>query len=203
MMNLSTEEIVQRIKELEENLKLCKDALNVATIKDNLKGLSVGYSFTLAGLTWVILAITDEGYKCLASPLREGMVFDTCSNNWRNSKLRSYLNSDFLSRISHEIGEKNIKPFKRNLMSLDGQTEYGHCIDTVSLLTVDEYRLYRDNIISTSNNWWYLLTAWGTPKSSDSTHVISATKAGTLFYNFCYKEGDIRPVCTFASSLFE
>ena len=128
----------QRVAELEKQMqKIARDkAIHIS------KSLDIGDTFELAGFTWEILDITDKGYMCLAERLEDNMKFDSFCNNWESSDLRNYLNSKFFKKLADEIGEKNIVPFERNLLSLDGQTEYGKCEDKVSLLTqLDEEQL--------------------------------------------------------------
>lgn len=167
-----------------------------------LEGLGIGDKFELADTTWKILDITSAGYICLADSI-EDMKFDSNSNNWEISDLRSYLNGEFFEKIAAEIGSENIIPFERNLLSLDGQTEYGKCEDKVSLLTVDEYRKYRSLIPNTKDYWWWLASPWSTPCNDYKRTVTVVSSAGN-FGNFnCNDNYGVRPVCIFSSSIFE
>ena len=189
----------QRVAELEKQMqKITGDkAIHIS------KTLSIGDTFELAGLTWKILDITDKGYMCLADKLEESMEFDSDSNDWRNGDLREYLNADFLEELSEVIGEDNIIPFQRDLLSLDGQTEYGTCEDKVSLLTVDEYRKYRKLIPNTDDYWWWLITPWSTPCNDYKTSVTVVSSSGKFDYGNCYGNRGVRPFCIFSSAIFE
>lgn len=189
----------QRVAELEKQMqKITGDkAIHIS------KTLSIGDTFELAGLTWKILDITDKGYMCLADRLEESMEFDSDSNDWRNGDLREYLNGDFIEELSEAIGEDNIILFQRDLLSLDGQTEYGTCEDKVSLLTVDEYRKYRKLIPNTDDYWWWLTTPWSTPCNDYKTSVAVVSSSGYVFINYCYGSCGVRPFCIFSSSIFE
>lgn len=167
-----------------------------------LEGLGIGDTFELADTTWKILDITSAGYICLADSI-EDMKFDSDSNNWENSGLRSYLNGEFFEKMTAEIGLENIVPFERNLLSLDGQTEYGKCEDKVSLLTVDEYRKYRSLIPNTKDYWWWLVSPWSTPCNDYKRTVTVVSSAGDFSRNGCNYDGGVRPVCIFLSSIFE
>ena len=166
----------QRVEELEKQMqKITGDkAIHIR------KTLSIGDTFELAGLTWKILDITDKGYMCLADRFEESMEFDSDSNDWRKCGLREYLNSDFIEELSETIGEDNIIPFQRDLLSLDGQTEYGTCEDKVSLLTVDEYRKYRSLIPNTDEYWWWLITPWSAPCNDYETTVSVVSSSGGI-----------------------
>lgn len=164
-------------------------------------GLSIGDEFQLAGTTWKIIDITDTGYMCLAESIGN-KKFDSDDNNWKTSDLRNYLNKEFLEKIEEEIGKGNVLEFERNLLSLDGQTEYGTCIDKVSLLTVDEYRKYR-KYIPNADKWWWLITPWSTPCNDYSSTVAVVSPSGNicnLSFNF---NGGVRPFCIFSPSIFE
>ena len=167
-----------------------------------LEGLGIGDTFELADTTWKILDITSAGYICLADSI-EDMKFDSDSNNWENSGLRSYLNGEFFEKMTAEIGLENIVPFERNLLSLDGQTEYGKCEDKVSLLTVDEYRKYRSLIPNTKDYWWWLVSPWSTPCNDYKRTVTVVSSAGYVDGNDCRNGNGVRPVCIFLSSIFE
>ena len=167
------------------------------------KSLGIGDTFELAGLTWRILDITDAGYKCLADKLVERTVFDSDCNDWRESDLREYLNGDFLKELESVIGADNIIPFERDLLSLDGQTEYGICEDKVSLLTVDEYRQYRKLIPNTNDYWWWLISPWSTPCNNIERSVAVVSSSGFIYGFDCNYDYGVRPFCIFSSSIFE
>lgn len=164
-------------------------------------GLSIGDEFQLAGTAWKIIDITDTGYMCLAESIGN-RKFDSDDNNWKTSDLRNYLNKEFLEKIEEEIGKGNVLEFERNLLSLDGQTEYGTCIDKVSLLTVDEYRKYR-KYIPNADKWWWLITPWSTPCNDYSSTVAVVSPSGNIYDYGCSSSVGVRPFCIFSPSIFE
>lgn len=199
MATLTMRVLQEQINDLRNEIAVLK-----ATSKSiNLpEGLGIGDTFELADTTWKILDITSAGYICLADNI-EDMKFDSDSNNWENSGLRSYLNGEFFEKMTAEIGLENIVPFERNLLSLDGQTEYGKCEDKVSLLAVDEYRKYRSLIPNTKDYWWWLVSPWSTPCNDYKKSVAVVASAGNFNCNYCYDFIGVRPVCIFSSSIFE
>lgn len=200
MANLTLKMLQNQINELRNKVAILEATNNVNKIP---AGLVIGDTFKLAGLTWKILDITDKGYMCLADRLEENMEFDKESNDWTTSQLREYLNAEFIEEIAGEIGEENIISFNRNLLSLDGQTEYGECEDKISLLTVDEYRKYRSLIPNTDDYWWWLITPWSTPCNDYKTTEAVVSPSGSIYYGDCGNYGGVRPVCIFSSSIFE
>ena len=188
----------QRVAELEKQIQ---KIIGDKAIHIN-KSLGVGDTFELAGISWKILDITDKGYLCLADKINS-MKFDDDNNNWKSSYLRDYLNTDFYKELSKDIGEDNIIPFERDLLSLDGQTEYGTCEDKISLLTVDEYRKYRSLIPNTDDYWWWLITPWSTPCNDYKKTVAVVSSSGNIISYGCSYDYGVRPVCIFSSSIFE
>ena len=188
----------QRVAELEKKVQ----ELTRSKIVKIANGLGIGDTFKLAGLTWKILNITEKGYSCLAEKLEERMIFDSDCNNWQASDLRNYLNTDFFKKLAEVVGEDNIVSFERDLLSLDGQTEYGTCEDKVSLLTVDEYRTHR-KLIPNADYWWWLITPDSTKCNDDTTCVNVVRPSGDFSSCICYCSYGVRPVCIFSSSIFE
>lgn len=199
MATLSMRVLQEQINDLRNEIAVLKATSKSINL---LEGLGIGDTFELVDTTWKILDITSAGYICLADNI-ENMEFDSNSNNWENSGLRDYLNGKFFEKMAAEIGLENIVPFERDLLSLDGQTEYGKCEDKVSLLTVDEYRKYRSLIPNTEDYWWWLVSPWSTPYNDYKRTVAVVSSAGDVDYYNCYDDVGVRPVCIFSSSIFE
>ena len=199
MATLTMRGLQEQINDLRNEIAVLKTTSKSINLPE---GLGIGDTFELADTTWKILDITGAGYICLADSIEERQ-FDSDSSNWENSGLRDYLNEGFLEKIAAEIGLENIIPFERNLLSLDGQTEYGKCEDKVSLLTVDEYRKYRNLIPNTKDYWWWLVSPWSTPCNDYKRAVSVVSSAGYIYYGFCDNYSGVRPVCIFSSSIFE
>lgn len=191
-------DLEKRVEMLEKRI----DKLESENMKERLTGLKVGDYFEVAGTKWRILDIKPCGYVCLSDALEERKIFDSETNNWILSSLREYLNNDFYKKIADEIMEKNILPFERDLLSLDGQTEYGNCTDYVSLLSIDDYRLYR-KLIPNNEQWWWLLTPWSTPCNGYETQVSVVSPSGSFNFDNCYDKFGVRPLCIFSPNLFE
>lgn len=199
-MTLTMKSLQEQINELRNEVTTLKKA---AAGRKVPVGLVIGEKFELAGLMWTILDITDKGYMCLADKLEDSMSFANKTNNWSDSGLREYLDNVFSEKIVGEIGKENIIPFNRNLLSLDGQTEYGECEDMVSLLTVDEYRKYR-KLIPNAGYWWWTCTPWSTESNSYEVETAVVSPSGNVFNYDCDDYGfGVRPACIFSSAIFE
>lgn len=199
MATLTMRVLQEQINDLRNEIAVLKATSKSINL---LEGLGIGDTFELVDTTWKILDITSAGYICLADSIEERQ-FDSDSSNWENSNLRDYLNEEFLEKIAAEIGLENIVPFERDLLSLDGQTEYGKCEDKVSLLAVDEYRKYRSLIPNTEDYWWWLVSPWSTPCNDYKRTVAVVSSAGDVISNRCSNDNGVRPFCIFSSSIFE
>lgn len=191
--------VLKKLEELESRVAILEKKNTARKIPS---GLKIGDTFELAGTVWKILDITNDGYSCLADSIKE-TEFDSESNNWVNSNLRDYLVTEFLDKLKEEIGEDNILQRERDLLSLDGQTEYGKAYEKVSLLTVDEYRKYRSLIPNTEDGWWWLITPWSTPCNDCKIGVTAVSPSGDVSDYYCNDDCGVRPFCIFSSSIFE
>lgn len=194
---------------MKKNLKYFENELNrinkefAEYKKQHMKKPEIGKTVEIAGMEWMILDKTEKGYFAVLNGFDgKERVFDSDSNNWISSKLREELNTKFLKKIVDELGEDAVIEFDRDLLSLDGQTEYGHCKDKISLLTVDEYRKYR-KLLPNMPKWWWLITPWSTPVNDYNSTLTVVSPSGYVISYVCGYSSGVRPVCIFSSSIFE
>lgn len=194
---------------MKKNLKYFEDELSRLSKefaefkKEHIGKPEIGKAIELAGMEWLILDKTEKGYFAILNGFDgKERTFDSDSNNWILSKLRNELNTRFLKKITDEFGEDAVIELDRDLFSLDGQTEYGHCKDKISILTVDEYRKYR-KFLPNMDKWWWLLTPWSTPANGYSVTIAVVSPSGFIFDSSYCREVGVRPVCIFSSSIFE
>ena len=194
---------------MKKNLKYIENELNrinkefAEYKKQHMEKPEIGKTMEIAGMEWMILDKAEKGYFAILNSFDgENRTFDSDSNNWISSELREELNTKFLKKISDELGEDAVIGFDRDLLSLDGQTEYGHCEDKISLLTVDEYRKYR-KLLPNMPKWWWLITPWSTPVNDYNSTLTVVSPFGYVRSNNCRNCLGVRPVCIFSSSIFE
>lgn len=194
---------------MKKNLKYFENELNRINKefdeykKQHMEKPEIGKTIEIAGMEWMILKKTEKGYFAVLNGFDgKERTFDSDSNNWIESDLRKELNDSFLKKITEELGEDAVVEFDRDLLSLDGQTEYGHCEDKISLLTVDEYRKYR-KLLPNTNDWWWLITPWSTPANGYISTLTVVSPSGFVRRNFYSYSFGVRPVCIFSSSIFE
>lgn len=175
----------QKLNELERKLDDGLNELKKLKAKleaEKLAGLKIGDTFELIGKKWKILDSNENDMLCICMESLGDKTFDSECNKWTSSNLRNYLNTEIYKKICEEIGEENVIEFERNLLSLDGQTEYGACKDFVSLISIDEYRTYR-SLIPNFDEWWWMLSPYSTKCNEDSSYVYLG------FHHYMTKDG--------------
>lgn len=134
--------------------------------------------------------------------LEDTMKFTEDNNDWRQSIVRKYLNSDYLREIEAEFGEDNIVEHTTNLFSMDGLDDYGTCCDKVGLFDIDQYRKYRKILGKNTGSWWWLLTPDSTPSEGSARFVRCVVRSGSVYYSDCDYSGSVRPFFILKSSIF-
>lgn len=181
--------------------KLALDLLEEIRKEKKQQRIERGKVIEVAGHEWIVLKVDSDKVYCLHRELMNDMQFDENTSDWRKSDLREYLNGTFYENIKDKIGEENIIPISTDLLSLDGQKEYGICEDKISLLTVDMYRENRD-ILPNENKWWWLATPWSTPCNDYETLVCVVSPGGYVYFSVCNLVIAVRPFIIFDSSIF-
>lgn len=191
----------------------CTDKECCATITTQtlLKYVKRGETFSHCGREWLVLEHDDAGNTLVLSQDIIGqMPFDTTSNNWATSSLRTYLVTDFLDSLCFydNVATKNranafdlgFRLYALDLTANDGQKDYGQAFDCVFLLTCDLYRKHRDIIPPIDKQWW-LATAVTTNQPAFSLGVHVVHDNGMILSSAAdSKLVDVRPACYFLSN---
>lgn len=171
--------------------------------KKHMDAPKPGEVVEISGMEWMILDKLPDGYFAILNGFYgKTRMFDSDSSNWKESSLREELNTSFLEKINTPLDGNAVVEFDRNLLALDGQTEYGTCRDKISLLTVDEYRKYR-KYLPNMGKWWWLITPWSTPCNDYFKSGTVVSPSGVFGHCSCDYGLGVRPVCIFSSSIFE
>ena len=189
------------LKEFGENLKNLNEAYE--QLKKKYQKPEIGKTIEVAGIKWMVLDKFEKGYLVISDEFYgKSREFDTDCNNWDSSDLRQELNTELRRKIEEAVGEGGLLKFTRDLLSMDGQTEYGSCEDYVSLISVDEYRKYR-KLLPNTGEWWWTLTPDSTKCNDDTSYIRVVSLSGCIYYCSFGRCGGVRPVCIFSSSIFE
>ena len=189
------------LKEFGENLEKLNEAYK--QLKKKYQKPEIGKIIEVAGVKWLVLDKLEKGYLVISDEFYGcSRKFDSDCNDWKSSDLRNELNTDLRKKIENELGVDSLVEFERDLLSLDGQTEYGTCRDYVSLISVDEYRKYR-KLLPNTNKWWWTLTPDSTACNDDDTFVRVVSPSGGISNDNYDGSNGVRPFCIFSSSIFE
>lgn len=191
--------MLKMLAEIENELNDINNKLEELKKNTKRKRPDIGSEIEAAGIKWTILDKTETGFFTLASKSVGDYQFGS-DNNWVNSEIRENLKT-IQNDIESEIGCE-LPVFERDLLSLDGQVEYGKCMDKVSLISLDEYRKYR-MLIPNAGYYWWTLTPDSTKCNDDSRWIRVVSPSGD--FNYCYYHCNygVRPVCIFPSEIFE
>ena len=154
-----------------------------------IKDVKIGCKFKFGKIEFVKLNNTHSGCLCLATDV----LFRDCfeeddKNDWETSTLREKL----MEVIGDYVDTSALVPVDRDLTTDDGLTDYGHCTDTISLLTCDEYRKYRKLIPNCGESHW-TITA---DSLIYSCYVRYVRSDGSLDNNDASDGGlGVRPLC--------
>lgn len=161
--------------------KLFEEIANKVKVSD----INIGDTIKYANIKWTILDKNDVGVIVVANEVIFESDFSNSDNNWANSSLRKSLNKFDKNGFATMEGLQGIKKsdlmvLERDLITLDGMTDYGTCTDYISIYTVDEYRKYR-KYIPNYNQYHWTITA-DSLVYSNLVRVVN--NDGTLNYNF-------------------
>lgn len=189
------------LKEFGENLKNLNEVFE--QLRKKYQKPEIGKTIEVAGINWLVLDKLEKGYFAISEDFYgRNREFDDNCNDWKSSDLRNELNTYLRKKIENELGVDSLVEFERDLLSLDGQTEYGTCRDCVSLISVDEYRKYR-KFLPNRGKWWWTLTPDSTACNNYDTFVAVVSPSGNIVSNYYVISSGVRPVCIFSSSIFE
>ena len=164
-----------------------------------LAKLKRGQVFNLGGHEWLVVEHDEIEGSTLVTTTEciTEMAFDeNNSNDFRNSSLRQYLNSDFIEEL--EEGGLDIDSIIYTDFDLTGHQggDYGTCRDLVGLLTEEQYKEHKDILVI--NDWWWLIT----PYSGNSSTVRSVDTDGSLdYYYACGGHVGVRPALNFMGDI--
>ena len=154
--------------------------------------------FEALGMKWSVLEKVEAGYLCIADSIGDRKFGS--NNDWRESNIRKEM-QELAEKIEKELGIE-LPEFERNLLSLDGEDEYGTCMDKVSIISFDEYRKYKKKIPNI-HKWCWTLTPDSTPEGAGDSFVTVVAPSGDVFNGNCGNVNGVRPFCIFPSSIFE
>lgn len=166
-----------------------------------IKELHPGAIFSYGGVEWVQLPADDYGVFALAKEPVFLTIFDKHNGNaWGESTLRNSLNDfddeeSFINQlISNGAKYEDFCRISQHLIADDGLDCYGYCSDTITLLTADQYRLWRKYIPLIDTFFWLATPFTCTKSRTGNVKFVGAV--GTLYNRGANNgNGGVRPLC--------
>lgn len=148
--------------------------------------LKAGDKFSFAGIEWICLDPDylekgEEGvFAISAEVIDEGPFSRSGSADYRNSDIRSLMN-----RIADRIGRDKLITHTVDLIADNGDKRFGTIEDDVFILSVDEYRKYRD-YVPLYNEWMWTCTPWYINVAGYAIYSRGVGASGTISSNLAY-----------------
>ena len=174
----------------------------IVDTKSNGKPLSEykpGETAILGVREYIILYHENEKTALVMKDIAKIMEFGI-SGDYRKSYVRDYCNGDFYKELVNVVGADNIIPHTVNLMCDDGSHKGIVCKDNVSILTMANYRRYREYLPSIGKAFW---TATGLTvlDKNYARYVCYIYSNGVPNWYGCNYAFGVRPFCVLKSSV--
>lgn len=163
--------------------------------------VEVGNTFKTETMEHIVLEHLPDGKTvCMLKDFYKRAKFDNDSNDYKKSSIRKMLNTEFLDKLSAEVGAENIIEHTVDLTSDEGSKKFGSVQDKISLPTCEIIRKYHD-ILEKYNpgRWWWLATPIAVPGWDDCVRAVGNDGIlGCSYYNL---GGGVRPFYILNSSI--
>lgn len=159
----------QKIVLTDEQVKEIQQSFGIEQIK--LADVAVGEIVKIGKYKFIVL----EHSKDTTAIILKNLLFESKEFGKDNNYKASYVDElcgNFADEISEIIGKDNLIEHTVDLTSDDGLKDYGKIKRSMSLLTTDLYRRYVEIIDKYKvKKWWWLATAFSTPKHDPDNWV--------------------------------
>ena len=166
-----------------------------------LSEVKIANTFKVADIEWIKFAEKDGKVIAVAKDILFRSEFGS-NNNYADKKciVRKRLENEILPKIENEIGAENLMEFETDLISLDGDKQYGKYKSKISLPTFD---FYRENVEIFDKHkvdkWWWLSTSFSTNKHLDDYWTSCVSPWGYVSSNDFNDSCGVRPILIFVS----
>jgi len=166
-----------------------------------LSDIKIGETFKVGKYEFIVLEHSKETTAVILKDLLYNSERFGENNNYNDSNV-DVLCHKFAEEIKGTIGANNLVEHTVDLTSDDGLKDYGKIKRYASLLTTNLYRRYVEILDKYKiNKWWWLATAYSTPKHSDTAWIKCVSPSG-LIGDVSYVSLGVRPFCIFSSNIF-
>lgn len=190
----------QKIALTDEQVKEIQQSFGIEQIK--LANIAVGEIVKIGKYEFIVLEHSDD----TTAVILKDLLFESKEFGKDNNYKASYIDDlcgDFADEISEIIGKDNLIEHTVDLTSDDGLKDYGKIKRSMSILTTDLYRRYVEILDKYKvKKWWWLATAFSTPKHDPDNWVKCVSPSGCI-YDYCYGNNlGVRPFCILNSNIF-
>ncbi len=190
----------QKIELTDEQVRKIQQSFGIKQTK--LADISVGETFKIGKNEFIVL----EHSKNTTAVILKYLLFENKEfgkdNNYQNSNVDNLCN-DFANEISMIVGAENLIEYTVDLTSDDGLKDYGKIKRQMSLLTTDLYRRYVEILEKYKvKKWWWLATAFSTPKHDPDNWVKCVSPSGCISNGSYIIRRGVRPFCILNSNIF-
>lgn len=190
----------QKIALTDEQVKEIQQSFGIEQIK--LANVAVGEIVKIGKYEFIVL----EHSKDTTAVILKDLLFESKEFGKDNNYKASYVDNlcgDFADEISEIIGKHNLIEHTVDLTSDDGLKDYGKIKRSMSVLTTDLYRRYVEILDKYKvKKWWWLATAFSTPKHDPDNWVKCVSPSGYVNYYFYNVNFGVRPFCILNSNIF-
>ena len=190
----------QKVELTQEQTEQIRASFGLPAVK--LQDLAPGDTFKVGDHEFIVLEHCGEDTAVIRKDLLvEDMAFGK-NNNYNGSDVETRCNA-FAVEIASIIGEDNVLLHTVDLTSDDGLKDYGMVERFASLLTAERYRRYVEILDKHPiKAYWWLATAYSTPRHDDEAWVKCVSPSGHVRIDFYILDNGVRPFCIFKSSIF-
>lgn len=190
----------QKIALTDEQVKEIQQSFGIEQIK--LANVAVGEIVKIGKYEFIVL----EHSKDTTAVILKDLLFESKEFGKDNNYKASYVDNlcgDFADEISEIIGKDNLIEHTVDLTSDDGLKDYGKIKRSMSLLTTDLYRRYVEILDKYKvKKWWWLATAFSTPKHDPDNWVKCVSPSGCINSSSYFHNCGVRPFCILNSNIF-
>lgn len=190
----------QKIALTDEQVKEIQQSFGIEQIK--LADVAVGEIVKIGKYEFIVLEHSND----TTAVILKDLLFESKEFGKDNNYKASYIDDlcgDFADEISEIIGKDNLIEHTVDLTSDDGLKDYGKIKRSMSIITTDLYRRYVEILDKYKvKKWWWLATAFSTPKHDPDNWVKCVSPSGFIRDNCCDDIGGVRPFCILNSNIF-
>lgn len=190
----------QKIALTDEQVKEIQQSFGIEQIK--LANIAVGEIVKIGKYEFIVLEHSND----TTAVILKNLLFESKEFGKDNNYKASYIDDlcgDFADEISEIIGKDNLIEHTVDLTSDDGLKDYGKINRSMSILTTDLYRRYVEILDKYKvKKWWWLATAFSTPKHDPDNWVKCVSPSGYIHDYFYYDDLGVRPFCILNSNIF-